>query len=172
MKQLWSPWRMDYIQSPKNEPHMDTGEESESNACVFCTALRRPDGVENLIVVRGQRAFIIMNRYPYTSGHLMIVPYAHVSSLNEVDPETRSEMMELANQAIQVLESAYHPEGINLGMNLGEAAGAGIAEHIHLHVVPRWNGDTNFMSSVAGVRVLPEALNDTYLRVLGGWKTG
>lgn len=158
MDYLWSPWRMAYIQSPKPE-----------NGCIFCKALQQPDGVENLIVIRGRGAFVILNRYPYTSGHLMVVPFDHVSSLDLLSGETRAEMMELTMQATRVLARVYHPEGYNLGMNLGEIAGAGIAEHLHMHVVPRWGGDTNFMSTVAQTRVLPEALEDTYHRVVNGW---
>lgn len=157
MNHLWSPWRMTYIESSKEKD------------CAFCKALQQPDGPENLIVVRGRHAFVILNRYPYTSGHLMVVPYAHVSLLEALDPETRADLMELTSRATQVLRSCYHPQGFNLGMNIGEAAGAGIAEHVHQHVVPRWGGDTNFMSSLANTRVLPEALEDTYRRVLEGW---
>jgi ATP adenylyltransferase len=156
---IWSPWRMKYIENSKNE-----GE------CVFCTALSQEDGPENLIVVRGHKAFVILNRYPYTSGHLMVVPYIHCSVLEGLDAGTRAEIMELTNQATQVLGAVYHPQGFNLGMNIGEIAGAGIAEHIHLHVVPRWGGDTNFMSSLAETRVLPESLEDTYSRVRAGWQ--
>lgn len=159
MKHLWSPWRMTYIQSHKQEEE-----------CAFCTELARPDSPENLIVFRGRRAFVILNRYPYTSGHLMTVPYKHYSSLDALDVETRTEMMELANQAIQVLQGVYHPSGFNLGINLGEAAGAGITEHVHMHVVARWPGDTNFMSSLAETRILPEALEDTYRRVRAEWE--
>lgn len=138
--------------------------------CVFCTALEQPDGPENLIIARGSLAFVILNRYPYTSGHLMVVPNAHQSSLDALDPASRAEIMELTNQTIQVLLNIYHPQGFNLGMNIGSVAGAGIAEHVHMHVVPRWGGDTNFMSAVADTRVLPETLEDTYQRVLAGWQ--
>lgn len=137
--------------------------------CVFCAAASRSNDEENLVIFRGRRVFIILNRYPYTSGHLMAVPYEHCSSLSGLDPETRAEMMELVHRATLVLQVVYHPQGFNLGMNIGEAAGAGIAEHIHFHVVPRWGGDTNFMSSLADTRVLPEALEDTYRRVREAW---
>ncbi len=138
--------------------------------CVFCQAVLQADGPDNLIVVRGKNVFVILNRYPYTSGHLMVVPYAHVASLDDLPEAARTEMLEQANAAMKVLFEEYHPQGFNLGMNLGEAAGAGIVDHIHLHVVPRWAGDTNFMSSVGQVRVLPETLEDTYLRLKNRWQ--
>lgn len=159
MEYLWSPWRMTYIQSDKTE-----------NGCAFCLELERADGTDNLIFYRGQRAFIILNRYPYTSGHLMVVPYLHTSTLGDLDVATRGEMMELTNKAIEVLTKVYHPQGFNIGINLGEAAGAGITEHIHMHIVPRWTGDTNFMSSLGNTRVLPETLPDTYHRVKTEWE--
>jgi ATP adenylyltransferase len=139
-------------------------------SCAFCVELSRPDGPENLIVFRGRQAFVILNRYPYTSGHLMVVPYEHQPTLEALDGETRAEMMELAALVLQVLRQVYHPQGFNIGINIGEAAGAGIAEHIHLHVVPRWGGDTNFMSSLGQTRVLPELLEETYRRVREAWE--
>jgi ATP adenylyltransferase len=158
MQHLWSPWRMTYIEKQKEE-----------EGCVFCDAPALPDGPENLIVFRSQRAYVILNRYPYTSGHLMVVPYDHRPSLEDLDPETRAEIMELATQGIRALRRAYHPEGFNLGVNIGEPAGAGITEHVHLHVVPRWTGDTNFMSSLGQTRVLPQSLEDTWQRVRAAW---
>ena len=158
MDHLWCPWRMEYIQSEKN-----------NDVCVFCGEMSRPDGPENLIVYRGPRAFVILNRYPYTSGHLMIVPYDHQPSLEQLDAETRAEIMELTAQSMIVLRAVYRPQGFNIGLNIGEAAGAGVLDHVHLHVVPRWGGDTNFMSSLAGIRVLPEALEDTYARIQDAW---
>lgn len=140
-----------------------------NGGCAFCTELTRPDGPDNLILYRGQRSFVILNRFPYTSGHLMIVPFAHVATLEELEAQTRAEMMELSVTSIEVLRTVYHPQGFNLGMNIGDAGGAGIAEHIHLHVVPRWIGDTNFMSSLGETRVLPELLDETYRRVSSAW---
>jgi len=158
MNHLWSPWRMTYIQNHQHEDH-----------CVFCDEPIQPDCAENLIVFRGKRAFVILNRYPYTSGHLMIVPFDHQPSLELLDAETRAELMELASQSIRVLQSEYAPQGFNLGINIGEAAGAGILGHVHLHVVPRWKGDTNFMSTLGDTRVLPEALEDTWRRIKTAW---
>ncbi len=159
MKHLWSPWRMTYIKKPKNE----TG-------CVFCRAQSQPDGPENGIVYRGENAYVILNRYPYTSGHLMVLPYTHVDSLESLDTATRAELMELATQVTRVLGAIYSPQGYNVGINLGEAAGAGIEQHLHVHVVPRWFGDTNFMTAVGETRVLPEALEETWHRVRQEWK--
>ncbi len=157
MKHLWSPWRMRYIN------------EFKKDGCVFCAALQQEDGSENLIVARGERAFVIMNAYPYTSGHLMVLPYQHAPDLSDLDSETRAEMFELVTKASQVLREIYSPEGFNIGINMGEAAGAGIEEHIHIHVVPRWMGDTNFMTAVGQTRVLPEALEETFRRVKDAW---
>ena len=157
MKHIWSPWRMSYMQSDKND------------GCAFCHELAQPDGAQNLILHRGQCAFVILNRFPYTSGHLMTVPYAHVATLEELEEPVRAEMMELAVMAMRVLRAVYHPHGFNLGVNIGDAGGAGIAEHVHMHIVPRWVGDTNFLSTLGETRVLPELLDDTYRRVCSAW---
>jgi ATP adenylyltransferase len=159
MERIWSPWRMDYIQQ-----HTDT------SGCIFCLALEQNDGTNNLILHRSSKAFVILNRYPYTSGHLMVVPFAHQPSLELLDTETRYDMMDMVAKAIKVIRYVYQPDGLNLGANIGEVAGAGVAEHVHIHLVPRWAGDTNFMSTVAGARVLPEDLNQTYQRLFEGWK--
>lgn len=161
MNYLWSPWRMEYILAEK----LDEG-------CIFCNGLNKPDGLENLIVYRGSSAFVMLNLFPYTSGHLMIVPCEHQPSLDLLQPGSRAEVMELASRAVQVLNVLYSPQGFNLGMNIGAAAGAGITEHVHMHVVPRWVGDTNFMSSISQTRVLPELLEETYRRVKAAWGDG
>ncbi len=158
MNHLFSPWRMTYIKSNKTQ-----------DGCVFCNALAEKDSAENLIVLRGERAFVILNRFPYTSGHMMVLPYDHQPMLDALDPETRAEMMELTTQATRILAELYTPQGFNIGINLGEAAGAGIEQHIHIHVVPRWVGDTNFMTAVGETRVLPEVLEETWKRVREAW---
>lgn len=158
MEHLWSPWRMEYIMQHESD-----------KSCIFCDALAQDDNDINLIVARGERCFSMMNRYPYTSGHIMIVPNAHQPSLELLDPATRSEMMEMVSHGIEVLRQIYQPEGFNVGVNIGAAAGAGVVDHVHMHVVPRWAGDTNFMSALAATRVLPESLEDTYRRLREGW---
>jgi ATP adenylyltransferase len=151
---------MEYISSPKSE-----------DGCIFCNGLKQVDGPLNLIVYRGSKAFVMLNRFPYTSGHIMIVPYEHQPSLELIDSSSRADIMDLSARAIQVLQVVYHPQGYNLGMNIGNAAGAGISEHVHLHLVPRWVGDTNFMSSVSQTRVLPELLEETYRRIKEAWNS-
>jgi ATP adenylyltransferase len=143
---------------------------NKEEICVFCEAQSMPDGPQNLVVFRGRRVFVIINRFPYTSGHLMVVPNLHTPTLDGLNPGIRAEMMELATRGMQVLEVVYHPQGFNLGMNIGEPAGAGITDHVHLHLVPRWTGDTNFMSSLGETRVLPEMLEETYRRVREAWE--
>ena len=154
MNHIWSPWRMSYIQS-----------EDRESQCAFCQELSQPDSPQNLIVYRGKRSFIILNRFPYNSGHLMVVPYEHKATLEDLDAETRAELIELGNLATRALREVYHPQGFNLGVNIGTAAGAGILEHVHFHVLPRWTGDTNFISTLGATRVLPESLEATYKRV-------
>jgi ATP adenylyltransferase len=154
MKLLWTPWRLDFIRGPKPDE------------CIFCRKARERDDRANFVLTRGRRGFALLNTYPYTSGHLMIAPYAHSASLGELDAETTSEMMELAKRAIKALQTAYSTESFNVGMNLGAAAGAGIADHLHLHVVPRWPGDSNFMPVLGDTRLIPETLDLTYDRLL------
>jgi ATP adenylyltransferase len=152
---IWSPWRYDYLASGGKKPP----------SCVFCVTEDRTRDEERLIVVRGAHNFVILNLFPYTSGHLMIAPYAHLDTIVAAKAEQMSEMMQMSQRAIAALQKLYRPDGFNLGMNLGAAAGAGIREHFHLHVVPRWFGDANFMSIVGETRVLPEELSVTYRRL-------
>ncbi|WP_345306190.1 HIT domain-containing protein [Candidatus Villigracilis saccharophilus] len=135
--------------------------------CVFCIAQDKTDSPENLIAFRGKNAYVILNRFPYTSGHVMVIPFRHESNLENLDPETRAEMMELASRCTTILRKVYRTESFNMGINIGEAAGAGVLGHVHIHIVPRWAGDTNFMSTTGETRVLPESLEDTYQRVHG-----
>lgn len=158
MDYLWTPWRSTYMKEKKDKVQ-----------CIFCEAAASTEDAQNLVVFRGQFCFVILNRYPYTSGHLMIAPYRHVSRLTAVDEATTAEMMQLVRRAEIVLQKVYSPDGLNLGMNLGEAAGAGIEQHIHMHVLPRWKGDANFMTSVGETRIIPETLEDTYHKVREAW---
>ena len=146
MERLYSPWRLAYVTAASGE---------SSGACIFCEALRRDDA---LILHRGTHAFVILNLYPYNNGHLMVVPMRHVARLADARPEELSELMALTRTAEMALTEAYAPHGLNMGLNLGKPAGAGVLDHLHMHVVPRWNGDTNFMSVVGETRVLPEEL--------------
>ncbi len=159
MDYLWSPWRYRYVSTA-----------SPADACIFCVAAGEKRDAENLIVYRGRLNFVILNRYPYTSGHLMVVPYAHAPTLEQAGAETLSELMEIARRAERRLNEAYHPKGMNIGMNLGECAGAGVAGHLHMHVVPRWPADANFMTVTGETRVLPEDLAATYEKLAGGWE--
>jgi ATP adenylyltransferase len=152
---IWSPWRYDYLASGGRKP----------SSCVFCLTEDRSHDVDRLVVLRGTHNFVILNLFPYTSGHLMVVPYEHLKTIAAAKAEQLSEMMQLAQRATAALGTLYRPEGFNLGMNLGSAAGAGIREHFHLHVVPRWNGDGNFMTVTGETRVLPEELSVTYRRL-------
>lgn len=159
MNHLWSPWRMVYI--------LESNKDTE---CAFCRELAQPDGSKNLIVARGREAFVILNRYPYTSGHLMVVPLRHEPGLDTLNAAERGAMMELVARCLEVLRTVYSPQGFNVGVNMGEAAGAGIREHVHIHIVPRWTGDTNFMSALGHTRVLPESLEDSYERIRAAWQ--
>ena len=139
------------------------------DSCVFCEALAENDDAKNLIVHRGQHCFVILNLFPYSNGHLMVVPFAHVDSVEGMTLESLSEMMALSQHGLGVLRAAYSPQAFNLGINIGGPAGAGVPGHVHLHLVPRWGGDTNFMSVLANTRVIPEALSQTYERLCALW---
>jgi ATP adenylyltransferase len=150
MKHLWSPWRLEYLTTGKQP------------GCIFCSAVLGSNDRESLVLYRGELAFLILNRFPYNNGHLMVVPYAHVPSPEELEPAVLAEMMLLLNRSLAALRSAMEPEGFNVGINLGRAAGAGVEDHVHIHVVPRWPGDTNFMAVVGDMRVVPQTWLQTY----------
>jgi ATP adenylyltransferase len=154
MDYLWTPWRYTYI----------TGAD-KATGCIFCETSRENDDRKNRIVHRGKHCFIILNAFPYTSGHVMVVPYEHVDQLTRVSADAAAEMMSLAQRMETVLREIYSPDGLNLGMNIGKSAGAGIAAHVHMHILPRWIGDTSFMTTVGETRVLPETLEVTYERI-------
>jgi ATP adenylyltransferase len=159
MDRLWSPWRYQYVTSA-----------STRNNCIFCDkgAAHRDD--EDYIVARGEHNYVLLNLYPYTSGHLMIAPYAHVAALRETTDQILLEMTQMARRVEACFKAVYRPQGINLGMNLGECAGAGIAGHLHLHMLPRWVGDANFMTTVGETRVMPEALADSLKKLREAWR--
>lgn len=156
MDKLWSPWRSQYIQSFKDEP------ETDSDSSLFTRILKQDKDKENYILHRGKHCFIIMNLYPYNSGHLMIVPYKEAKSISELNGDERLELMEFIDMGCKVLTDALKPHGFNIGANLGRTAGAGIENHIHFHIVPRWNGDTNFMPILSEIKVISEAMDETY----------
>jgi ATP adenylyltransferase len=161
MDYLWTPWRYQYVTNSL-----------KPDECIFCGAARDTEhDHERLVVYRGKHNLIMLNRYPYTSGHVMIVPHAHVATLQAFDDGTLLELVQLARVTEKHLRAVYHPEGLNLGLNLGKSAGAGIADHVHLHALPRWTGDTNFMSSICETRVLPEDLEVTWERLREAFHT-
>lgn len=157
MERLWSPWRSRYIAS---------GVDAQRGSCVFCLIASNPDQDEtNFVLHRGEHCFVILNLYPYISGHLMVVPYLHTSDFDSAAKEITDEMMDLTKRSQTALREVYSPSGFNMGMNLGSAAGAGIADHLHIHLLPRWAGDTNFMTSIGESRVIPEDLPTTYSKL-------
>ncbi|MCI0478440.1 MAG: HIT domain-containing protein [Anaerolineales bacterium] len=164
MKRLWTPWRMPYLKAPKK---------SKERGCIFCNKIRarRSKDRDNLVVVRSERAFIVLNLYPYTNGHLMVAPYQHTGELESLDGATLQEMMLLVGASIRALRAMMNPQGFNVGINLGSVAGAGVKDHVHIHVVPRWGGDTNFMPVLADVRMIPELLPQTYDKLLEVFQT-
>ena len=151
--QIWAPWRMEYIQTP---------EADKPKGCIFCTKPKDNKDEEDLILYRGKHIFVIMNRYPYSNGHLMVVPYRHLSDFNALTKKELYELADITQMAIEVLKNNMHPNGFNIGFNIGESAGAGIAEHIHQHIVPRWNGDTNFMPVLSHTRVMVDGLTECW----------
>ena len=153
MEIKWTPWRNEYIK--RDAPDEDAG-------CPLCVAYQAEDDARLLVLARREWNYVLMNLYPYNPGHLMVVPYEHTATFDALSAETAHEMIGLAQACTRVLSATMHPHGFNLGMNLGRVGGAGIDEHIHLHVVPRWNGDTNFMPLIGGVKLVPEAIDDTY----------
>ncbi|HMM42838.1 MAG TPA: HIT domain-containing protein, partial [Thermomicrobiales bacterium] len=153
MERLWSPWRMAYVGGTKR------------SGCVFCDVLAVGDDRESLIVHRGERAFVMLNLYPYNSGHSMVVPYDHVPTIEELDPAARAELLELATLAVEASRRVLRCDGFNLGLNLGAVAGAGVADHLHMHVVPRWTGHANFLPILGDTLVMPELLPSTYARL-------
>ena len=156
MEQLWAPWRIEYIKK------MDKVE-----VCILCQKPAENNDQPNYILYRGDKNFIIMNTYPYNAGHLMIAPYRHVASLEELTDEERDEHFEMVSRSIKILKQVFNPDGFNIGINMGKVAGAGIDKHIHSHIVPRWQGDTNFMPVIADIKVVNEALTETYQRLQG-----
>jgi len=153
MRQIWAPWRMEYIQMQK------------SQGCILCEKPGQDNDAANYILYRGEKNFIIMNTYPYNPGHLMIAPFRHVANLEELTDEERHEHIDIVSRSIQVLGQVFSPAGFNLGANIGKVAGAGIVDHVHTHVVPRWQGDVNFMPVLADTRVIPQALTETYQKL-------
>ncbi len=157
-ERIWAPWRLRYVKDA-----------NRATGCVLCEKPAEGDDRQALIVHRGERCFVILNLFPYTSGHLMVAPFAHEGRMQDIAPETTAELLALAQQAMRRLEEVYRPEGFNLGINQGRAAGAGVEGHIHLHVVPRWAGDTNYMPVLADTRVMPQSLEESYDALAGGF---
>lgn len=156
MDQLWAPWRMSYVQN------VDTNDKG----CIFCTKPIETEDRKNLILHRGDHVFVLMNLFPYNNGHLMVIPYRHTSDIIDLPPETTAELWSKLCLCRQALSAAFHPDGFNIGMNIGRIAGAGIDQHVHLHIVPRWNGDTNFMPVVGKTKVISQGIEETYDQLL------
>lgn len=154
MDRLWTPWRMSYIKTA-----------GQTEDCIFCDLPAADNDEASLIVARGDAAFVILNKFPYNSGHLMIAPFRHTARFVDLTPDEHAEIASLTARSVAALEAAYQPEGFNLGMNMGRAGGAGIVHHLHQHVVPRWAGDANYMTTVGSTKVLPESLEQTYARL-------
>jgi ATP adenylyltransferase len=163
MDRLFAPWRMEYILSNSDDSQI------KGDGCIFCDFPKLGDDEKNLILHRGAECFVILNAFPYNPGHLMVVPYRHTADLTGLKAEELAEMMSLCQKAVSVLTDVMNPHGFNLGMNLGKVAGAGIDQHLHMHIVPRWNGDTNFMPVIGEVRVISEALSSSWKRLKEAW---
>lgn len=159
-QRIWAPWRLAYV----SDASKDTEDE-----CIFCAKPAEGDDEANLIVHRGESCFVILNLFPYTNGHLMVAPFTHTGRLQEIEPATIAEMMSLAQRSMNRLEEVYAPHGYNVGFNQGRSAGAGVEHHIHMHVVPRWGGDTNFMPVISDTRVMPQTLEQSYEALRGAF---
>ncbi len=157
MKRLWAPWRMEYITGPEEE------------GCIFCNAVEAQNDEKNLVIYRGKLSFVLMNKYPYNNGHLMIAPYKHTGSIPELKDEEFLDMLKLLKKSIVILDKYGSPHGYNIGMNIGRVAGAGIVDHVHIHIVPRWKGDTNFMPVISETKVISEHIELTYKRLKELW---
>ncbi len=156
MKKLWAPWRMLYIL------HAD---DTAETGCIFCTLPKDDDMAKNYVLYKGSRCFVMLNKFPYNTGHIMVAPYAHKDSIEKLDKQESEELMDLVQKSVEILRKAFSPQGFNIGINIGRVAGAGFDGHVHVHIVPRWNGDTNFMPILADVKVVPEGLDETYRRL-------
>jgi ATP adenylyltransferase len=155
MRRIWAPWRIEYIRSKKPQE------------CIFCQKQKEDRDAENYILARGKKNFVLLNLYPYNPGHIMVAPYRHLSDLQDLTDDELFEHFDMVRKSVSALRNEYNPQGFNIGMNLGNAAGAGIEDHIHTHVIPRWNGDTNFVTVVSDLRVIPHALDATYAELAG-----
>ncbi len=158
MKRIWAPWRMPYIL------------DSKQPGCFLCDMIQEDRDRDNLMLLRGEHAFIVMNKYPYNNGHLMVAPYRHISTMEALNDEESLALMNLTRMAVRVLQSVVKAEGLNIGINLGKVAGAGLEEHLHMHIVPRWHGDTNFMPVLADTKVMPQALFELYDQLLPAFR--
>jgi len=158
MKTIWAPWRINYILSEKPD------------YCIFCKALEEKEDEKNFIIKRGKHSFVIMNAYPYNNGHVMVAPYKHLACITDLNQETSLEIHFLTQESVRILRSVLNSEGFNIGMNLGKVAGAGVEDHVHIHIVPRWLGDTNFMPVIADTKVFPEYLKTTYEKLIPFYK--
>ena len=160
MDHLWSPWRMKYME-----------QDNQKSECIFCDAIQANLDDEKLVVYRGKWNFVMLNRFPYTSGHVMVVPLKHKAFFEDLDDPTQLELMRLITASTQVIRKVYHPDGFNIGANIGAGSGAGVQGHIHFHVVPRWGGDSNFMTTISDTRVIPEDLSQTLQKFKEAWTT-